>query len=460
MQTRLILDSAERPLVHPVSPPPPSSATMPWLSRNSSQSPYTPSKAVKIPEPKRVRTIDILTPPRSGTLGTGAVVVRTPEEALRETGVRLSPEKGKVRTSATADKKEKKISSSTPRQSLDASATEPISPPTSPPLPPLPLPETDETNPSSRRSSMKSHSRSISTADDAPTVPPLPAHIVASSQPPPFHGILVSEPPSMIMDASKIIVTLETCTATYRTTLSTINSRPSQLSKFLSSVVTQSGSARSSVYSTESDDLAMYRRHLTSQGLLPHSSNIHLFLDRPSAPYIHILNYLRSPVIEGQPDSLPRALQLINSSAIQSRLDNLIEVRDEAGFLGLEDLQRLCTEDIRMRHGPRLHTRGNSAGGSVHSLHASVYSLRTLSEHSEMDMTNPPNPPTSPPPQGADIAPVRKNKIPVKTTRETSPPRSSPPTPQSWEGPILEQRSQSRQSKVREIPKSPPAGWI
>lgn len=488
MQTRLILDSAERPLVHPVSPPPPSSATMPWLSRNSSQSPYTPSKAVKIPEPKRVRTIDILTPPRSGTLGTGAIVVRTPEEALRETGVRLSPEKGKVRTSATADKKEKKISSSTPRQSLDASATEPISPPTSPPLPPLPLPETDEvtlfepessgtktpprplrtppppptsqTNPSSRRSSMKSHSRSISTADDAPTVPPLPAHIVASSQPPPFHAILVSEPPSMIMDASKIIVTLETCTATYRTTLSTINSRPSQLSKFLSSVVTQSGSARSSVYSTESDDLAMYRRHLTSQGLLPHSSNIHLFLDRPSAPYIHILNYLRSPVVEGQPDSLPRALQLINSSSIQSRLDNLIEVRDEAGFLGLEDLQRLCTEDIRMRHGPRLHTRGNSAGGSVHSLHASVYSLRTLSEHSETDMTKPPNPPTSPPPQDADIAPVRKNKTPVKTTRETSPPRSSPPTPQSWEGPILEQRSQSRQSKVREIPKSPPAGWI
>lgn len=284
---------------------------MHWLSRNPSQSPYTPSKAVKIPEPKRVRTIDILTPPRSGTLGTGAIVVRTPEEALRETGVRLSPENGNVRTSATADKKEKKHS----LQSLDV--TKPISPPTSPPLPPLPLPETDEdtlfepespgsktpprpvrappppsisqisqTHPPSRRSSMKSHSRAISTADDAPTVPPLPAHIVASSQPPPFHAILVSDPPSMIMDASKIIVTLETCTATYRTTLSTINSRPSHLSKFLSSILTLSDhkSARSSVYSTESDDLAMYRRHLTSQGLLPHSSNIHLFLDRPSTP--------------------------------------------------------------------------------------------------------------------------------------------------------------------------------
>lgn len=164
--------------------------------------------------------------------------------------------------------------------------------------------------------------------------------------------------------------------------------------------------------------------------------------------------------MEGQPDSLPRALQLINSSAIQTRLDNLIEVRDEAGFLGLEDLQRLCTEEIRMRYGPRLHTRGNSAGGSVHSLHASVYSLRTLSEHSETDLTNLP---TTPPPQSADIAIstlVRKSKAPAKTTKETSPSRSSPPTPQSWEGPILEQRSQSRQSKVREYAKSPPAGWI
>ena len=287
---------------------------MHWLSRNASQSPYTPSKAVKIPEPKRARTIDILTPPRSGTLGTGAIVVRTPEEALRETGVRLSPEYGKVRISPTGDKKEKKSSSSTPRQSLDASATEPISPPRSPPLPPLPLPDTDEdtlfepespgsktppcpvrapppapisqispTHPPSRRSSMKSHSRTASTADDAPTVPPLPPHIVASSQPPPFHAILVSDPPSMIMDASKIMVTLETCTATYRTTLSTINSRPSHLSKFLSTL-SDHKSARSSVYSTESDDLAMYRRHLTSQGLLPQCSNIHLFLDRPSTP--------------------------------------------------------------------------------------------------------------------------------------------------------------------------------
>ena len=176
--------------------------------------------------------------------------------------------------------------------------------------------------------------------------------------------------------------------------------------------------------------------------------------------YIHILNYLRSPVVEGQPDSLPRALQLINSPAIQSRLENLIEVRDEAAFLGLEDLQRLCIEDIRMRCGPRLHTHGNSAGGSVHSLHASVYSLRTLSEHSETGLMNPP---TSPTPQSADIAtptPTRKSKTQVKTITETSPLQSSPPTPQSWEGPILEQRSQSRQSKVRENPKSPPAGWI
>jgi hypothetical protein len=204
----------------------------------------------------------------------------------------------------------------------------------------------------------------------------------------------------------------------------------------------------------------MYRRHLTSQGLLPHSSNIHLFLDRPSLPYIHILSYLRSPVVEGQPDSLPRPLQLINSSSVQTRLDNLIEVRDEASFLGLEDLQKLCTEEIRMRYGPKLHTRGISAGSSVHSLNASVYSLRTLSEHSEMDLTSAS---TSPPPQGTETAiptPVRRSKTPVKPAAGTLQSRSSPPTPQSWEGPLLEQRSPSRQSNVRESAKSPPAGWI
>jgi hypothetical protein len=49
-------------------------------------------------------------------------------------------------------------------------------------------------------------------------------------------------------------------------------------------------STRSSVYSTldeenSSDDLAIYRKHLASQGLLPQTSySLHLFLDRPSAP--------------------------------------------------------------------------------------------------------------------------------------------------------------------------------
>jgi len=189
--------------------------------------------------------------------------------------------------------------------------TLPLSPPTSPPLPPLPLVDAEEEaavseepdsptssskpprpsrappSPPSRRSSLKSRTR-ISTLEDAPSVPPLPPHVVASTQPPPFHALLISEPSLMITDPCKIMVTLETCTTTHRTTLATIQSRPSHLSNYLSSLLCSSHASDtrsvSSIYSNETDDLAIYTRHLTSQGLVPHCGNIHLFLDRPSSP--------------------------------------------------------------------------------------------------------------------------------------------------------------------------------
>jgi hypothetical protein len=124
-------------------------------------------------------------------------------------------------------------------------------------------------------------------ADTSFVVPALPANISSTPVPPPFNPILVSEAPSSTADRSRIIVSLETCTATYKTTLDTLSSRPSFLSSYIASLFgrRRSDSVASSVYSTESADMSTYRHHLASQGLLPQSSSsVHIFLDRPSDP--------------------------------------------------------------------------------------------------------------------------------------------------------------------------------
>jgi hypothetical protein len=318
--------SSQSTIVSPSSTPrsrrPSLSNTMHWLSRSASppaSAPvYMPSKPIKVPEPKRVRAIDSISPPArtAGTLGAGATIVRTPDEALRETGVRLGPEPINIsRPNVARTSSDKKVKG-TSHHSVEANVVpeeaglEPPPTPTSPPLPPLPTLDSEDektlaepespaqaspprpsrppppaplSRPPSLRSSLKV--RTTSTVDDMPSVPPLPAHIAAFNQPPPFSAILLSEPPSMVMDASKTIITIETCTETFKTTLFTIKSRASYLSKYLSALCShRNHESMASIYSSESDDLSTYRRHLTSQGLLPHSSTIHLFLDRASSP--------------------------------------------------------------------------------------------------------------------------------------------------------------------------------
>lgn len=143
----------------------------------------------------------------------------------------------------------------------------------------------------------------------------------------------------------------------------------------------------------------------------------------------------------GQPETLPRALQLQASTSASARLESLIEVRDEAAFLALDGLHKLCTDEIRMRYGPRLHSRGqSSSAASFHSQQASVCSATTLAEHTEHLHNAPPSP------------------LPSSDSFSNQTPRGKPPpTPQSWDG---DQRSQSRQSLTRHSLKSPPAGWI
>jgi len=286
--------------------------SMPWLSRSSTQSssPYAPSKPTRISEPKLVRSIELVSQQRSGILGTGATVVRTPDEALRETRVRLAFDA----KSRDVDKSPKSLELTSSGSSITSDKRPSLNEYTSsqsPPLPPLPMPEEEELQFLSQelaaelpkapprptrtpppapalRSSLKA--KSVAPSDDSSHVPPLPANISVSPLPPPFSPVLVSEVPAGTVDPSKIIVTLDTCTTTFRTTLDTLRSRPSHLSKYLSSLFASSERASvssSSIYSTASDDISTFRRHLTSQGLVSQASlSLHLFLDRPSAPYV------------------------------------------------------------------------------------------------------------------------------------------------------------------------------
>ena len=120
-----------------------------------------------------------------------------------------------------------------------------------------------------------------------------------------------------------------------------------------------------------------------------------------------------------------------------------MQVRDEAAFLNLEGLHKLCVDEIRLRYGPRFHARENSSNSSrlsIQSLQASVHSLHTVLERVETDLRN-------------NVLPCNsENGHP--SLQEAAGVRS-PPTPQSWEGPPIQRTQQGRQS-----PKVPPAGWI
>ncbi|KAG6811310.1 hypothetical protein H0H92_008022 [Tricholoma furcatifolium] len=462
-----------QPTLSPVSPPatpargrrPSLSNTMHWLSRNSSQAPaapYSPAKPKRISEPKLIRSIELISQPRSGGLGSGATIVRTPDDALRETGVRLtydgkadtgcptpcpSPES---RSSIASEKASRPTFSPSPTASIAGQLS-----PLSPPLPPLPISEDPDyldaakpprptrappsAPPVSLRSSLKA--RPVQQTDSMATVPPLPAHLSTSPLPPPFQPILVSEVPSGPLDPSKIIVTLETSTATHKTTLATLKSRPSHLSAYLSSLFPPNrDSVASSVYSHASEDMSAYRHHLTSQGLLQSSFGVHIFLDRSSTPYPHILGYLRSPLASPDvPECLPRGISMMSSS---HRLESLLELRDEAAYLGLEGLHKMAVDEIRNRHGPRLHTRGASASTLAHSLCASVYSLQAPLERVE-----------------GDIQPgVRDSRSSEsRSVKEDSIGRISPrslPTPESWHEPG------QREGGHSPAPNPPSAGWI
>ncbi|EMD40748.1 hypothetical protein CERSUDRAFT_111328 [Gelatoporia subvermispora B] len=385
------------------------SSPMTWLSRASSSAsqstvPYAPSKPVRISEPK-FSSFDSVTRQRSGVLGSGAIVVRTPQEAL---GRCESPVADQATTEDTDSTKGR--SSGSIKRRYDGCPSPPLPPipltevseaesndrplslaparPTRPP-PAVPAPEAETSSvgsaspqTSTLRSSMKS-SRSPPPSEYYPPVPELPANVPASPPQATFEPILLSSPAG-VPNPSKIIVTLETTTQTYRTTYNTLVSRPSFLATYLQTLVpsrrreSDAGSTYSCASDADSSFNSIFHHHLASSGVLSQSSNnIHLFLDRPSAPYAHILSYLRTPSSTPEnPAALPRAAQLTSNSS--SRLEALLELRDEARYLDLDELYKLCTEEIRQRQAATaspalgLHLRGfsnSSSASSVRSLH-------------------------------------------------------------------------------------------
>ncbi|PIL37133.1 hypothetical protein GSI_00825 [Ganoderma sinense ZZ0214-1] len=419
------------PTMRPVSPPtspsnkgksrrPSVSSPMTWLSRASSSAsiqsatPYAPSRPVRISEPRFANPVDALTAPRSGVLGAGATVVRTPQEAL------AGP-----RASASSPDLLSRVRSPTPVQEYD----EETDTPGSPPLPPIPdnvseyidedasqdtyvedsetiashpspmsvtvhppppnrpppsLPHTPDMHvdaaPMRSTSPLRPH-KAHSPLDCFPAVPPLPAVAIQTPPQAPFSAILVSIAPSTL-DASKIIVSLETSTATHKAMMSTLTSRPSHFTSYLLGLLPSSDSDAQSVYSTTSDVdgsfNSIFHHHLATSGVLQASTNLHIFLDRPSAPYTHVLAYLRSLPSPEHPATLPHAVRLNGSPG---RLEALLELRDEASYLGLEELHALCVDELRHRQpcpnlgGLGLHMRGFS--------NASTKSLHTLRETSE-----------------------------------------------------------------------------
>lgn len=289
------------------------SKPMSWLSRSSSSTstrsssiPHAAPKPTRISEPKLGSSLEQFNFHRSGPLGSGATIVRTPQEALSGSSrtFELISEEG-IKEDILLDDTEKNQNRLPPL-------------PSSPPLPPLPDisdAEAEDKQSISTTSVPLSdsvpHPRSSSSASPAPrrsssrptllansrapshSIPVLPADVDPIPPQPPFEAILLSSIPDGAVDPSKLIVTLETCTTTYRTLLRSLISRPSHLSRYLTSVLTPA-SETASMYSNASDTSltqhsnwfnSVFREHLTSSGCLPQSpTGIHVFLDRPSAP--------------------------------------------------------------------------------------------------------------------------------------------------------------------------------
>ena len=292
------------------------SKPMAWLNRTSSFTsshsvPHVTPKPTRISEPKVGSSLDQIAFQRSGPLGSGATIVRTPREALfgsSSTFEQISEKQGTERGILLHSHAEESEDTLLPPLSH------------SPPLPPLPdisdaagedegegglsasptsISLSDHTSCPRSSGSLDSKTQrsspqpTVQAQSRAPSrsIPAIPTEADIPPQPP-FKAILLSPIPDGSLDPSKFIITLETCTTTYRTSLCTLVSRPSHLSHYITSLLSPT-SETASIHSNASGASPaqhsngfspVFRDHLTSLGCLPQSNVIHIFLDRPSAP--------------------------------------------------------------------------------------------------------------------------------------------------------------------------------
>ncbi|KDQ12750.1 hypothetical protein BOTBODRAFT_176171 [Botryobasidium botryosum FD-172 SS1] len=365
--------------------------------------PFAPAlPPIRISAPQLASALDMFatSPPKSAgrSLGMGAQVVRTPEEALIGTAALFRPldqrsdtSSVRTRTSSRSSRQNdspplppipleqatplpSKSSPNLPALNLRPSSPKegwrPMTPPKSlrtppvpsanAPLPPLPT--------NSVRASASQKTQPLPplppTPPQAPTDLPTPMPLPSLPALPPFNAMLMSPLPTPSSIPCSIIVSLETTSCVLRTTKATLTSRPSHLATYLNQIMPECTTAPPSPSSPFSE---AFRLHQESVGcLLPPpppppqpAQMIHVFLDRPTAPYHHILAYLRS--VDSDTAVLPRA-------ALSSSRTALVELRDEARYLGLTELEQLCTDELRRARSntfssSRRSGRSNSASG-------------------------------------------------------------------------------------------------
>lgn len=283
---------------------------MSWLTRSSSMSSQTRSTRPSHSKSSSVGTI------RHADFGPAITIVRTPQEALAGSRVSVNcaqDQGGEERHGHDGDiyEENEEETCSEPADQTDSHAEQPetpsVPPAYSPPrsslplsksTPSLPLKEANATRPARSPRLPPSVSDHAQLAQKKLPPPPLSTLFPAvpsiasfpnPSTPPPFDCILLSPAPPSAIDFSKLLVTLETCTATHRTTFGTLTSRPSRLASYLKSLfsdVDEELDPENDSLSSQAEDgsfNSIFHNHLTSSGLLsPSAFNVHIFLDRAS----------------------------------------------------------------------------------------------------------------------------------------------------------------------------------
>ncbi|KAG8898313.1 hypothetical protein FRB99_007534 [Tulasnella sp. 403] len=392
----------------PPTPPPTTPSTrrpslsavaMNWLSHKSNSSISSLSalktrsmhrdsgptqQSLRISEPYFFRDDPTMAKAMGRQLGQGAEVVGTPQQALdrRSPSPPFQPkhELSPIPQSPEGLPNLLRSSKSTPQLKSPTRSARPPSPPVLPkrsslrpivpPLTPFPTPP----------------ARTMTPLPASETLSPLPIPPLAI--PAPFEPVLVSpSSPTFLpknINPRQFIITLETCTQSFRTTLATLTSHPSFLADFF-----ETWQHRNESEDASSEPSSPFTRaftdHLTSQGIhdaQSPTSRVHIFLDRPSAPYSHVLTYLRS-----SPDDpcLPRTVQFSELGASSGvsydagKVDALLELRDEASFLGMEQLVELCTTELKRWYAAKATgTRRRPTSGASYPVRSAKPSLEPI----------------------------------------------------------------------------------